>query len=156
LIAGAVLLGTRQSYGVFFKSVQSDFNLSRAATSGIFSAYMGFSGVFSVLGGWALDRFGPKWTIVGMGFFTGVSLLLTSQVHSLWQLYFTYSLILAIGTGETYTVVSASVSRWFNKKRGLALGISQAGGGIGLLIAAPLSSYLIISFNWRTAYILLQ
>ncbi len=155
LVASAVLLGTRQSYGVFFKSIQDDFQLSRAETSGVFSAYMAFSAVCAVLGGWALDKFGPKRTMAVMGLATGISLLLSSQVHALWQLYLTYSLILAIGTGETYTVVSAAVSRWFIKRRGLALGISQAGGGVGLLILAPFASYLILSFDWRIAYIVM-
>lgn len=155
LIASAILLGTRHSYGVFFKSIESDFGLSRAVTSGVFSVYMAFCAIAAVLGGWSLDKFGPKWTIAAMGFFTGLSLLLTSQVHSLWQLYLAYSFILAIGTGETYSVVSASVSRWFQKKRGLALGISQSGGGVGLLIAAPFATYIIVSFDWRTAYIVM-
>lgn len=155
LIAGAVMLGTRQSYGVFFKPIQSDFGLSRAVTSGVFSLYMAFGAICTVLGGWALDKFGPKWTLAAMGFFAALSLFLTSQVQTLWQLYLTYSLILATGTAAIYTVTSASVSRWFQKKRGLALGISQAGGGVGLLIAAPFATYLIVTFDWRTACIVI-
>ena len=83
LIVSAVLLGTRHSYGVFFKAVQDEFQVSRAENSGIFSAYMAFSAVWAVLGGWALDKFGPKWTIAARGVATGLSLLLTSQVQSL-------------------------------------------------------------------------
>ncbi len=155
LIAGAVMLGTRQSYGVFFKPIQSDFDLSRAVTSGVFSLYMAVGAICTVLGGWALDKFGPKWTLAAMGFSAALSLFLTSQVQTLWQLYLTYSLILATGTAAIYTVTSASVSRWFYKKRGLALGISQAGGGVGLLIAAPFATYLIVTFDWRTACIVI-
>jgi len=155
LIVSAVLLGSRQSYGVFFKSIGNDFGLNRAVTSGIFSTYMVFSAAFSVLGGWALDKFGPKWTIAMMGFFTALSLFLTSQMHSVWQLYLTYSFVLGMGTGETYTVVGAFVSRWFQKKRGLALGIVNSGGGLGTLIIAPFATYLIVNFDWRTAYIVM-
>jgi len=155
VIAGAILFGSRHSYGVFFKSIESDFGLSRALTSGIFSAFMAFSAVFSILGGWALDKFGPKWTMAIMGFFTGLSLLLTSQTHSAWQLYLTYSLMLAMGTGVTYTVVMASVSRWFEKKRGLALGIASTGAGLGTMVIAPFATYLIVNFDWRTAYIVM-
>lgn len=153
LIISAVLLGSRHTYGVFFKSIEGEFGLSRVVTSGIFSTYMVFSAVFSVLGGWSLDKFGPKWTIAMMGFFAALSLFLTSQMQSVWQLYLTYSFLLGMGTGETYTVVGAFVSRWFQKKRGLALGIANSGGGLGMLIMAPFASYLIINFDWRTAYI---
>jgi OFA family oxalate/formate antiporter-like MFS transporter len=155
LIISAVLIGSRQSFSVFFKSIESDFGLNRAVTSGIFSAFMAFSALSSALGGWALDRFGPKITIAAMGFFAGFSLLITSQVHSVWLLYLTYSLIMSLGTGGAYTVAVGFISRWFQKKRGLALGISSTGGGLGSLIFAPFASYLIISFDWRVAYIVI-
>ena len=155
LVVGAALLGTRHSFGVFFNSMESEFGLSRATTSAIFSAYMVFSGVFSVLGGWILDKKGPKFTVALMGVFTGLSLLLSSQAHSIWQLYLTYSLVLAAGTGETFSIIGAFVSRWFQKKRGLALGVANMGGGLGGVILAPLATYLIINFNWRGAYIIL-
>jgi OFA family oxalate/formate antiporter-like MFS transporter len=155
LIISAVLIGSRQSFSVFFKSIESDFGLNRAVTSGIFSTFMAFSAISSALGGWALDRFGPKITIAAMGFFAGLSLLITSQVHSVWLLYLTYSLVMSLGTGQAYTVVVGFVARWFQKKRGLALGISSTGGGLGSLVFAPFASYLIISFDWRVAYIVI-
>lgn len=147
--------GTRHSFGVFFKSIEGEFELTRAATSGIFSAYMVLSAAFSVLGGWALDRYGPRITFSFMGLFIGLSLMLTSQTNAVWQLYITYSLLLAMGTGAAYTMISATVSRWFKKRRGLALGISGSGGGLGILVMSPFLAYLIFSFDWRTAYIVL-
>jgi OFA family oxalate/formate antiporter-like MFS transporter len=155
VIVAAILIGSRQSYGVFFTSIESAFGLNRAETSGIFSAFMLVSAIFSAIGGWALDKFGPKKTIAAMGFFTGIGLLISSQVHSAWQLYLTYSLLMAAGTGEAYTIVVGFVSRWFRRKRGLALGISTSGGGVGSFIYAPFASYLIISFDWRIALIIL-
>jgi MFS family permease len=47
----------------------------------------------------------------------------------------------------------STVSRWFDKKRGLALGIAGGGGGVGQMIMAPFATYLIVKFDWRTAYI---
>ena len=155
LLISAILIGTRQSYGIFFKSIESDFGLTRAETSGIFSAFMALCALSSAFGGWALDKFGPKITIAAMGFFTGLGFLISSQVHTAWQLYLTYSLIMALGTGEAYTVVVGFVSRWFRKKRGTAIGICSTGGGIGSVIYAPFAGYLIVSFDWRTAYMVM-
>jgi MFS family permease len=155
LVIGAALLGTRHSFGVFFNSMETEFGLSRATTSAIFSAYMLFSGLFSILGGWILDKKGPQFTVVLLGIFTGLSMLLSSQVHSVWQLYLTYSLILAAGTGEAFSIIGAFVSRWFQKKRGLALGVANMGGGLGGVVLAPFATYLIMIFNWRGAYIIL-
>jgi MFS transporter, OFA family, oxalate/formate antiporter len=155
IVIAAILIGSRQSYGVFFTSIENEFGLNRAETSGIFSAFMAFSAIFSAIGGWALDKFGPKKTIATMGLFTGAGLLISSQVQSAWQLYLTYSILMAVGTGEAYTIIVGFVSRWFRKKRGLALGLATSGGGVGTLVYAPFASYLIISFDWRNALIVL-
>lgn len=152
-IIGLAMFGTRNSFGVFFKSLESEFDLNRAATSGIFSVYMVLGAAFAVLGGWALDRYGARTTILLMGLFTGSSLLLTSQASAVWQLFASYSLLLALGTGAGYTMLMAIVSRWFDKKRGLALGISGSGGGLGILVMTPFIAYLIADFGWRMAYI---
>ena len=155
LVINALTFGTRYSFGVFFKSIEGEFSLSRAATSGIFSIYMVLASAFEVLGGWALDKFGPRIVILLMGLFIGLSLLLTSQTNSPWQLFITYSLLLAIGTGPSYTVAMATTSRWFEKKRGAALGIAGAGIGLGTLVMAPLATYLIANFEWRVAYMVI-
>lgn len=52
-------------------------------------------------------------------------------------------------------VLISVVSRWFYKKRGLALGIATSGSGLGALVVAPFAAYLISSFDWRISYIVL-
>lgn len=154
-IAGSAIWGIRFSFGVFFKSLESEFALSRAATSAIFSAFMVLGTVFTVIGGWALDRFGPRIVFLAMGICTGLSLLLSGQVSDLWQIFFTYSLLLAIGTSAIYVVVMSTVSRWFEKRRGLALGIASVGAGMGPLVVAPFATYLISAFDWRGSFTVL-
>jgi MFS family permease len=140
---------------VFLKSIEGEFGVSRGATSGIFSVYMLFCGLLSIIGGWALDRYGPRKVAFVMGSFTGLSLLLTSQANAAWQLYVTYGLLLSLGTGPVYTVVNTTASRWFSKKRGFAVGITSSGGGLGAIILAPFASYLVSSHDWRTAFVVL-
>ena len=154
-IIGLISFGIRYSFGVFFKSIESEFDLTRAATSGIFSTCMVLAGVFSILGGWALDKYGPRIVTFLMGLFTGLSLLLTSQASTLWQLFMSYSLLLALGTGAIFTAVNSTVSRWFDKRRGFALGVASSGGGAGVVVMAPFATYLISNFDWRTALIVL-
>jgi len=158
-IAGFIIslatLGIRYTFGIFFQSFESEFELSRAATSSIFSTYMVLAGVIAVVGGWAFDKYGPRITVLVMSIFIGISFLLTSQATALWQLFITYSLLLALGTGGIYTVVNSTVSRWFNKKRGLAVGISSSGGGAGAVVIIPFATYLINIFEWRIAAIIL-
>ncbi|MDP2647575.1 MAG: MFS transporter [Desulfobacterales bacterium] len=155
LAIGLTNYGMRYSFGVFFNSIETEFYLSRAVTSGIFSAHMAISSIASVLGGWALDRYGPRRLTFLMGILTGLSLIMISRAGSLWHLYFSYSFLLAFGTSPVFTVVNSTVSRWFDKRRGFALGISGAGNAAGTFIMAPFSAYLISAFDWRTAFLIL-
>jgi len=154
-VSGITLYGVHFSFGIFFKSIESEFSLTRAATSAVLSANLLLAGLYSFFAGWALDRYGPKIVVLLMGVFTGLSLLLTSQTGSSWQLFITYSLLLAMGTGALFVVPMSTVSRWFDKKRGLALGMASSGVGLGPLVMAPFATYLIASFSWRVAYIVI-
>ena len=155
LITIATFFGIRFSFGVFFKSLASEFELSRAATSSVFSASMVLAAIFGIITGWALDRYGPRLVVSLMGLFTGLSLLITSQTTSTWQLFLSYSLLLAIGTAGTVVALVPVVSRWFDKKRGVAIGIATSGTGLGTLVVAPVAAYLISNLGWRMSFIVL-
>ena len=137
------------------KSIEAEFGITRAATSSIFSIYMLLCCIIAILGGWSMDRYGPKKVGIIMGTFTGLSLLLTSQANSLWQLFITYSLLFSLGTGAIYVVVNSTASRWFIQKRGIVVGITSSGGGLGTIAISPFATYLISNFNWRTAFIVM-
>jgi MFS family permease len=152
LFIGVFSFGIRYSYGIFFKSLQQDFGWSRTLTSWVFSSYMLFCSLFAILGGWVQDRYGPRIIIILTGLFTGMSLLLTSHAHSLWHLFIGYSLLLAMGTGPTYTVTMAIALKWFVRRRVLAVAIVGSGGGFGLIAMAPIAAYLITHYGWQYAY----
>jgi len=145
-------IGARYSFGVFLKSIETEFSMTRTAASGIFSVYMLLCVFFAILGGWAIDKQGPRKIGLIMGTMTGLSLLLTGKVSASWQLLITYSLFLSLGTGAIYGVVNTTTSRWFVKKRGFVIGITSSGGSVGAIILAPFATYLISTYNWRTAF----
>jgi len=155
LVAGILFFGIRFSYGVFFKSIATEFNLTRTATSGVQSVYIGLGALFVVITGWMLDRYGARMVVFLMALFTGLSLVLTSQTESTWQLFIYYSLLLAMGTSAVFILVMSTTAKWFDKRRGLALGIVGSSAGLGPGIAAPVSTFLLSGLGWRTAYIVL-
>ena len=155
LISVAVLIGIRFSFGIFFKSLEAEFGLTRAALSGVYSAYTLIAAVVAIVGGWALDRYGPRRVVSVMALITGIALLLTSQTTSIWQVFLSYSILLSIGTGASLPLLMSVVSRWFYQKRGFALGIATSGTGLGVLVVSPLAAYLISSVGWRVSYVVL-
>ena len=86
LIVNAILIGMRLSFGVFFKSLENEFELTRLETSSIVSLLLVFSAISAFIGGWAADRYGPRRIISIMGLCAGASLLLTGQATAFWHL----------------------------------------------------------------------
>jgi len=111
--------------------------------------------LFAILGGWLTDRYGPKPVFISIGVFSFIGLALTSQVSELWHLFLSYSLLVAIGTGPTYAVSSSIATRWFPRRRGIALGIVSSGVGLGSILVAPVAAYLIADYGWRMSYLII-
>jgi sugar phosphate permease len=85
-----------------------------------------------------------------------LGLILASYANSLWMLYVAYGLVFAIGycgVGELSHV--PVISRWFVRKRGMAIGLAMAGMGLGILLVVPLAQTFILHFGWRRAYVAL-
>ena len=78
-------------------------------------------------------------------------------VHTLAQFYLFYGVIAAFGvTFVSISPFSAVLSRWFQKKRGLASGIAVSGMGVGTFIFVPLTQHIIGGAGWRTAFTVLS
>jgi MFS family permease len=90
-----------------------------------------------------------------LGSFLGLCYLLMSQVSALWQFLTNYALLGGIGVSTLTVPVMVTMARWFIKKRGLMIGIVQAGLGVGGFIFPPLTGWLILTYGWRSAYMVL-
>ncbi len=78
-----------------------------------------------------------------------------SSLHAVWQLYLFYGLIISMANSGGDMALLPTVARWFVKRRSLMSSIVKAGTGTGMFVMPLLSAWLIISFNWRTAYLVL-
>jgi OFA family oxalate/formate antiporter-like MFS transporter len=141
--------GAQTTFGVFFKPMSGEFGWSRAATSGPFALYMIVSGLLSIVSGRFSDRFGA-WKIVAAGaIISGVGYILMYDIHSLWQLYVYYGILVAAGSSAMYVPMVAMIARWFTKRRGLMSGIGISGIGFGIGIMPPIASALLQALGWR-------
>ncbi len=153
-ILSAVGMGVYYCFGVFLKPLQDEFNVGRAAVSSIYSVY-GLVQLAAVLGGKASDKWGPRIVLGISGPICCLAFILSSHVSYLWQLYITYSFLLGIGGCAAYTTSLATISRWFVKKRGLAMGLISAGIACGMMIMPPIVQNFIDNYGWRTAMVIL-
>ena len=159
LVCGLTLLvafGVRLSFSVFFVVLLDDLAWSRANTALIFSINMLVFAFFSTPAGMALDRWGVRRVFgVGAGLL-GLGLLLSSRVQTLPQLIITYGIIVGLGITILGLGPQASViSRWFLRRRGMAIGLAFAGTGVGAMVLIPVTAVLVSAIGWRGAYIAL-
>lgn len=149
--AHVIGFGIIYSFTVFFPSILEEFQGGRGQTAWVVSIAAGLMLGAGGITGRLADRYGPGWLLAAGAVLISAGLLLTSYAHALWQVYLSYGLLLGLGVSCAYVPSVATVSGWFERRRGLALGIAVAGSGVGSILLAPLSSSLIARYEWRGA-----
>jgi MFS family permease len=157
--AGCLILflhfGFQYTYGVFFTELCDDLHWSRAMVSGAYSLFMFWHSIICLGAGRLNDRRGPQLTIAICIIALTIGYALMSTVNTPWQIYIFYGIIIGTGAGFAYVPVTSTVSRWFIRRRGTALGITVAGVGLGTLALAPFAQFLISRLDWRSSYLVI-
>lgn len=151
-----LVVGSRFSLGIFYVAILDDFGWSRASTAGAFSLMLVLHAIFSMVVGVLFDRIGPRLLFPIGALFIAVGFAACSQMTAIWQLYLFLGVISGLGiTSLGVAPHMALVSTWFERRRGLATGLTYAGTGAGQLVLAIAVQGLIDSFDWRTAFLCL-
>src|SRR3954467_7366844 len=151
-ITKAIGVNARTAFSLFFPPIIDEFGWERGVTAGAFSFGFLVSGIVSPLIGRLMDRAGPRAAMeLGAALMAGGMLLapLTTQP---WQLYLSVGVL--VGAGSVclgYSGQSLFLPNWFNRRRGLAMGLAFAGGGIGSVTLLPWVQLMIEQTGWRTA-----
>ena len=102
-----------------------------------------------------VDRFGAKRMIlVGFVMEGAVIASFATQTESLTDFYVRYIALAILGLGTTHVAFARVISVWFDRRRGLALGLALAGLGAGGIFWPLLSQWAISAYGWRTAYVI--
>lgn len=147
---GPVLVFT---FGIFMKPLAAEFGWSRSQISFALTLGILCAAVFTPWIGRQIDRRGarqvaiPALTLFGIGV---MSLGLMPANLMLFYLWFCF--IGLLSAGGTPTAYAMAVSHWFVRKRGLALGLSMAGIGIGAAVLPMLAQHSVAAFGWRGGY----
>jgi MFS family permease len=144
---------TVYSFSVFFKPLMQEFHASRAAVSLAFTLKLIAAALCAAPIGWLTDRYGARRMILtSAGIFGAILLANRLFSGSITQFYCFYVLLGICVGGVGPIPYGYLVSRWFDRRRGLALGLTMFGIGLGAVIMPSLAQALIARFGWKTAY----
>lgn len=148
--------GLSQAFGVFLKPMTEEFGWDRSSFALAMSLFAVVSAVVPPFAGRLADRYGPRLILTAGALLNGIGMILMAFTSSLWYVYLIYGGVIGLGFGVAGQSTNAALlARWFVKRRGMALSVSSTGLGMGQLILLPLATLLIISFSWRTSFVVI-
>ncbi|MEJ2222436.1 MAG: MFS transporter [Desulfobacterales bacterium] len=160
LVASFFLLffqsGARFSFGIMFKPMATELAWNRASISSAFFLNSVFFALTLSLAGKLYDRYGPRLVILASTVFLTVGYISTSQVDALWQFHLFYGVITAVGLGgASVPLIAALMSKWFARRRGLAISMALSGNCLGQFVMVPIVNWFVLAYGWRLSYVLL-
>ena len=138
--------------GAFLRPLSREFGWSTGQISSALAIRFALFGLLGPFAAILLERYGLRRIVCMALVLIASGLLLATRMNALWQLFVLWGLVLGIGSGLTALVLGATVAnRWFERRRGLVLGILTASSATGQLIFLPLAATLIQHHGWRVA-----
>ncbi|MBI3638010.1 MAG: MFS transporter [Candidatus Rokubacteria bacterium] len=160
IVLGALTLcmlaasGIRAVFGVYIKPMEAEFGWTRGALSGAAAVSLLLLGAAGPFVGRLADRWGPRRVITVALLLLAAGSIGSSFVQKLWHIYVTAGLFMALGAGGVAMTTGATVvARWFESKRGLAIGIAAGGMSAGQLVVIPLATALTVYYGWRMSFL---
>jgi MFS family permease len=140
---------------VFMVPVTTELHWTRGMFSSALLASAVVSPVMTPLFGNLLDRYGIRRVALPATVLYGLALCSFSQLQSgaFWAIFLMVGCAAGFGACLGPIVYSKSITAWFDKERGLALGIATCGVGLGTLALPELAQHFIVAFGWRAAYV---
>ncbi len=103
-----------------------------------------------------VDRFGSRKVLLpSLAVFAVLLALIPLLVNQLWNLFLLFVLIGSLAAGANALPYLRTISAWFDRRRGLAIGIAMGGSGMGFVYVPPMVQYMIDSYGWRSGYYML-
>lgn len=139
------------AFAVFIHPMEVDLGWSRAEMTGAFSVALLAKALSGFPAAWWMDRYGVR-SLMTMGSTIGAGLVFAwSYVDSIVGFYAIFAGIGICSTMVLYEPAFATVTRWFNAKRGEALAFITFAGGLASTVFVPLTNILNSELGWRGA-----
>lgn len=142
----------RSVSGIIIQPLEREFGWSREQITLATSINMLLFGLAGPFLGRLTDRFGPRLISITALSIIALGVTGTFWMTRAWHFIVLWGVVVGVGSAGTSMVLASSiVNRWFQQRRGLALGVLGAAMSAGQLIFTQLIMYLNTGFGWRAA-----
>lgn len=147
---GPIILFT---FGVLLQPISAEFHWPRGSLAAAVVTSHVTGALMMPFVGILIDRFGVKRiALPAITLFAATTAYAGTLGNNLTAFIALYGLLGIFGAGHSTLIYARAVSTWFDAQRGLALGITLAGIGIGAAVVPKFTHYFVDSYGWREAY----
>jgi MFS family permease len=147
---GPVILYT---LGLFIKPLNQEFGWDRASISAAGGVAAICSAITIPFVGSLIDRWGVRTILLPVVVLCAASVALIGLTpKSIVAFLLLFAITGVLGSGQGPLGYAKCVSAWFDDRRGLALGITMSGIGLGAAFIPQYTQFLIGHLGWRAAY----
>jgi MFS family permease len=152
----AATLTGGSGFSIFVLPMAQELGWARATLAGALSLGTLLGALSAPIFGRLVDRYGGRVMLTATGLGLAATLVPIAWVHTPLFFYLCYSSARLIDMGLLNTAATTAVANWFIRLRGRALGLTMAGNALGVAIATPLAQWMIVTWNWRVAWLVLS
>jgi MFS family permease len=148
--AGVIVI---YAFGIFGKGMLAEYDWSRSVYSYAVTSFMVASGVGSVWLGFLIARYGIRLpAFLAVAAFTFAVAVIAILPPSPVLLYTLFAIIGITGSAATAMPYAIAISGWFDRQRGLALGLVNVGAGFGSALTPQIASWLDRAYGWQASF----
>ena len=145
-----VVAGIRATPNVLIVPMEKAFGWGRDQISLAVSIGLLLFGLMGPFAAAAMQRFGVARTMIVALALLACAMGGSAFVTSPLGLILTWGVLAGIGTGTMAMVLGVTiVNRWFDKRRGMMLGLLTASTATGQLLFLPVLAWIVLHYDWR-------
>uniref|UniRef100_A0A673TP09 Monocarboxylate transporter 11 n=1 Tax=Suricata suricatta TaxID=37032 RepID=A0A673TP09_SURSU len=147
--------GLLRSLGLALPDLAEHFDRSTQDTAWVSALALAVQQAASPVGSALSTRWGARPVVMVGGVLTSLGFVFSAFAHSLLHLYLGLGVLAGSGWALVFAPALGTLSRYFSRRRVLAVGLALTGNGASSLLLAPTLQFLLDTFGWRGALLLL-
>ena len=147
-----MIANLQYGWTLFVHPIREKFGWDRSAVQVAFTIFIMLETWLLPFEGWLVDRFGPKLVVLAGGVLVGLAWGLNSIADSL-ALFYVGAALGGVGAGAVFGTCLGNALKWFPDRRGLAVGLTAAGYGLGSAFTIVPIQATIAGHGYQAAFL---